>query len=98
MEIAAPEIRKVTGILIGGNIESKRFELRDIYDDFKYKGEICDSLLTSNTDMVLEDIYKATLEEAIEVNKVTGETKPKYRLVGLERLKLATANDAQETA
>ena len=98
MEIAAPEILEVTGILIGGNIESKRFELRDIYDDFKYKGEIYDSLLTSNMDMVLEDIYKATLEEAIEVNKVTGETKPKYKLVGLERLKLAIANDAQETA
>jgi hypothetical protein len=90
MEIAAPEIREVTGLLVGGNIESKRFELRDIYEEFKYKGEIEDSLLASDVDMTLENIYKATIQETIEVNKVTGETKPKYKLVNLERLKLET--------
>lgn len=95
MEIAAPEIREVTGILVGGNIESKRFEVRDIYEEFKYKGEIADSLLASDIDMTLENIYKATIEETIEVNKVTGETKPKYKLVNLERLKLEADNNVR---
>jgi hypothetical protein len=90
MEIAAPEIREVTGVLVGGNIESKRFELRDIYEEFKYKGEIADSLLSSDVDMTLENIYKATIEETIEMNKVTDEIKKKYKLVNLERLKLET--------
>jgi len=91
MEIAAPEIREVTGILVGGNIESKRFEIRDIYEESnKYKGEIADSLLASDVDMTLENIYKATIEETIEVNKVTREPKPKYKLVNLERLRLET--------
>lgn len=94
MEIAAPEVREVTGVLVGGNVESKRFELRDIYEEFKYRGEIADSLLASDTDMTLEYIYKATIEETIEVNKMTGETKPKYKLIELARLKLETDNNA----
>ncbi|WP_271254896.1 DUF6575 domain-containing protein [Pseudanabaena sp. Chao 1811] len=94
MEITAPEILEVSGVLVGGNIESKRFELRSISEEFKYKGEIADSLLTSDIDMTLEDIYKATIEETIEVNKVTGETKAKYKLVNLELLKLEINKDS----
>lgn len=92
IKISAPEVREITGVLVGGNVESKRFELRDIYEEFKYKGEIADSLLSSDTDMTLESIYKATIEETIEVNKATGEAKPKYKLINLERLKLEIAN------
>jgi hypothetical protein len=88
MEINIPEIREVTGTLIGGNIESKRFELRDIHEEFKYKGEVSSSLIASDTDMTLDYIYKATIEETVEVNRVTGEVKPKYKLTNLIRLRL----------
>jgi hypothetical protein len=93
MEIAAPEILEVTGVLIGGNVESKRFELRDIYDEVKYRGDIDDSLLASSIDKTLDNIYRATIEERIEVNIATGESKPKHKLINLRGLKLASNDE-----
>jgi hypothetical protein len=85
MEISIPEIRELNGVLIGGNIESRKFEIRDISDGIKYKGEIA---LLRDTDMTLENIYNATIEETIEFNKMTKLTNLKYKLLKLEPLKL----------
>ncbi len=89
MEIMDPEILEITGILVGGNVKSKRFEISDIDQESTYKGEISDSLLSSNP-LILDNTYKVTMEESIEVNKATGELKPKYKLTNLELLELVT--------
>jgi hypothetical protein len=92
MEEAVPLILKITGTLIAGNIKLKKFEIRDINKEFTYKGKISDSLIKSDTDMTLDCIYHAVIEETIESNKVTGETKPKYKLIDLSKFQSQFTN------
>ena len=101
LEFNDPKTLEIIGILVGGNVESKKFEFRDIYENFKYKGKIADSLFANDIDMTLQNIYmekesknlyKATIEETLEVNQIMGLVKPKYRLINLELLKLEKEN------
>jgi hypothetical protein len=86
MEEANPLTLKITGTLIAGNVTSKKFEIKDINNEFTYKGKVSDSLIESDTDMTLKYIYHAIIEETIESNKITGETKPKYKLIDLSKV------------
>jgi hypothetical protein len=97
MEEANPLTLKITGTLIAGNVKLKKFEIKDINNDFTYKGKVSDSLIRSDTDMTLDCIYHAIIEETIESNKVTGETKPKYKLIDLGKVESQFSTRASST-
>jgi hypothetical protein len=96
MEITVPEVIEVHGVLIGANTETRKFELRGIYDDIKYKGDIHEDAFKGGITMTLGSIYCARMEERIEVNMVTGEAKARYLLLRLDRLHLSGAASTSE--
>lgn len=97
MEEANSLTLKIMGTLIAGNVKLKKFEIKDINNDFTYKGKVSDSLIRSDTDMTLDCIYHAIIEETIESNKVTGETKPKYKLIDLSKVESRFSISASST-
>jgi hypothetical protein len=96
MEITVPEVIEIHGVLVGANTETRRFELRGIYDDIKYKGDIHEGAFNGDTAMTLGGIYSARMEEKIEINTVTGEAKAKYLLLLLDQLHLSNAASTLE--
>jgi hypothetical protein len=88
VKIDEPETIEVIGVLVGGHTDKKTFVFRSL-NGFEYKGLIVDSLMTSGIYMTLENkkepiVYKAIIEETIEVNKVTAESKQTYKLITLK--------------
>jgi len=96
MEITVPEVMEISGVLIGANTETRRFELRGIYDEIKYKGDIHEDAFNGDTEMTLGGVYCARMEEKIEINTVTGEAKARYLLLRLDRLRISHAASASE--
>jgi hypothetical protein len=85
MDKAVPRTIEITGILIAGNVKLKRFEIRDFNNEFTYKGKVSDYLINSDTDMTLDCIYNAVIEETTESNTITGEVNLKYKLIDLSK-------------
>lgn len=87
VSIADAKILDVTGVLVGGNTQSKNFDIRDLEDrEKKYVGEIADQIINSGQEIVLDEVYKAKIEESIKEDIATGQQKPVYKLVNLRKL------------
>lgn len=100
MDKAVPRTIEITGTLIAGNVKLKRFEIRDINNEFTYKGKVSDYLIKSDTDMTLDCVYNAIIEEITESNTVTGEVNLKYKLIDLSKHQnqfTRSANKTRET-
>ncbi|MGB5961237.1 MAG: DUF6575 domain-containing protein [Coleofasciculaceae cyanobacterium] len=86
IEAEAPEEYQVTGQLIGANIRTKNYEIRELETDIKYSGQILDEALPDVETATLNQIYVTVIRAIVEILPITGEEKVKYQLVSLRLL------------
>jgi hypothetical protein len=89
IEAEVPRLYEILGELVGANKRTKFFEMWDTKEDRKkYSGRILDLALPVAESSTIGKIYKATIQETIEVSPITGEEKVKYQLVDLKDYEL----------
>jgi hypothetical protein len=88
-EFDPPELVKISGTLIGANLDKKNYEIwgRGSEGDLtKYSGRVADEAMPSLSGARLENTYLATIRQTKRINYVTGEAELKHELTNLEEL------------
>lgn len=74
----------VTGVLVGLNTRTGSFEIEEQIGNSRFRGRADRSRFDSDEEFTINGVYRATIEETVEVSGLTGEETMKRVLVDLE--------------
>lgn len=76
------EILRLDGVLAGGNVYSKSFQLK--VGNQRYAGRVLPSAMSSFATATLSKAYRATLHAVVEISTATGAERTEYSLAELD--------------